>query len=103
MQKKPIPLTTVVQIYNCTVKLVRSRFKVKYRPSKSTDSFYIELITPDEMRYNLRFSDHAPKDKRTRSFYLSKNFRKKDLEDFIEDGIHRAQMKLVKNLFTKIA
>lgn len=102
-QIKPIPLETVIKIFTFTKEKVKSKFKVRYRHSNTTNSFYLELVGTDNVKYNLRFSDHNPKDKRTKTFYLAKNFKQKDLERFIEDGIHRAHMKQMNYLFKKIA
>ena len=102
-QIKPIPLETVVKIFSCTTAKVGNKFKVRYRHSNTTNSFYFELVGADNVKYYLRFSDHKPKDKRTKTFYLTKNYKQKDLEKFIEDGLYRAHMKQMNFLFKKIA
>ncbi|MBQ4515758.1 MAG: hypothetical protein II978_03100 [Clostridia bacterium] len=102
-QIKPIPLATVIKIFTFTEEKVKNKFKVRYRHSNTTNSFYLELVGADNVKYNLRFSDHQPKDKRTKTFYLTKNYKQKDLEKFVDDGIYRAHIKQMNFLFKKIA
>lgn len=101
-QKKAANLEKIVKIKLKVDELVKNKFKVSYRHSNSTNTYYIILSNGDGVHYNLRFSDHKSKDKRMKTFYFG-NDNQKDLKAFIEKGIRAMELKQVRNLFKNLA
>ena len=76
--RKGTDLVQLIKIMRITEEVVKGKYKIRYRHSRTTDSFYLDLVTADDVVYNMRFSDHRAKDKRVKTFYLNnkKNKRK---------------------------
>jgi hypothetical protein len=102
IQKTGADLEKIVKVKMLVEKLVKSKFKVSYKHSISTNTYYIRLSNCEGVYYDLRFSDHKSKNKKIKTFYFNNN-RKEDLEKFIKDGIRKMETKQVRYLFEKIA
>lgn len=103
--KKSVDLEKVVKIKRIVDDMVKGKYKVSYRHASTTNSFYIILSDEYDLKYQIRFSDHLPKDNhRTfRTFFFERNYTKKDLEKFIKDAINRLEIKRVNFLLKNIA
>ena len=99
--KNTIELQKIVKIKRKVDELVKGRYKVKYHHSESSNSFYI-LLSDSDVKYDMRFSDHKPKESFYKTFYYPR-YKEKDLERFIKNAIRKVDMKKINYLFKKIA
>ena len=92
----------IAQLLRFVEMLCKNKYKVSYKHSQTTNTYYI-ILQNENVRYDLRFSDHKSKGNKMRTFYFKNLNDKIKLEKFIKKSIRGMELKQVKYLFEKIA